>query len=338
MTDIRNFFLSLLVFSLLWLNAFAVEQLAEQNKRVVSIGRVLINKPFEREIAFQNTTKDTLKIDSVQLTTPLIAKIITPEIKPGDYGKFVLSLGKVDIAGAYQGLVRVNFKDNSDANLEFAVEGYLVTPIEFSPQSYLVAVTQRGVPKEKSIEIINHRDEEPLKLTKLDYDSERFTATLQTLKPGQHYKINLFLKGEKKGDRKTEWIKIINEDKKLPFLKLMVNTFITEKIYTFPEAVDMGELPLKAVTNQEASDKLAQTLMIYNTGASNFEISASSDLETISFPFERGPKGDRYQFTVKFIPEKVKVGPIKGFITIKTNDADFPVVKVPVTGAILPVR
>jgi len=118
----------------------------------------------------------------------------------------------------------------------------------------------------------------------------------------------------------------------------MVNTFITEKIYTFPEAVDMGELPLKAVTNQEASDKLAQTLMIYNTGASNFEISASSDLETISFPFERGPKGDRYQFTVKFIPEKVKVGPIKGFITIKTNDADFPVVKVPVTGAILPVR
>jgi hypothetical protein len=50
---------------------------------------------------------------------------------------------------------------------------------------------------------------------------------------------------------------------------------------------------------------------------------------------ERGPHGDRYQFTLTLVPKKISPEPIEGTVRIETNDSEFKVLEVPVTGYIL---
>jgi hypothetical protein len=80
---------------------------------------------------------------------------------------------------------------------------------------------------------------------------------------------------------------------------------------------------------------LRQTLMAYRPDTDDFEVEASIDLDYIKLVSERGPDGDRYQMDLTLIPEKVKPGKIEGTVSIKTNDKEFPVLNVPVSGYIL---
>jgi hypothetical protein len=249
--------------------------------------------------------------------------------------EFELYLPEDADGGSVGGTIRLNFKEEQVNPIEFDIEAYVVTPIEFVPHPVAFLSTQRGIAKEESIEIINHRSN-ALNLVSLSHDSERFDAKLGVIKPGYHYRVDLTILGTGQAGRQSEWLQIINDDEELPFLKLMVNTLVKEKVYTFPDAVELGGLPLDVATNQDNASRLAQILMIYKPGASDFEISASSTLETIRYDYERGPDGDRYQFTIALDPEKVVVGPIDGKLVIKTNDAEFPVLEVPVRGEILP--
>src|SRR2546426_5686505 len=81
--------------------------------------------------------------------------------------------------------------------------------------------------------------------------------------------------------------------------------------------------------------RTAQTLMIYQSGGSNFGVTLSTDLSELDLKWERGRQGDRYQATVSLIREKLRLGPVKGFIVIETNDPQFPTVRVPDSAAII---
>jgi hypothetical protein len=75
--------------------------------------------------------------------------------------------------------------------------------------------------------------------------------------------------------------------------------------------------------------------MVYREGGSNFHARLSTDVAGLNLKWEQGPKGDRYQTTITLIPEKIRIGPIKGSIFIDTNDPEFPKVVVPVYGRIV---
>ena len=75
--------------------------------------------------------------------------------------------------------------------------------------------------------------------------------------------------------------------------------------------------------------------MIHQEGGTDFKARLSTDIPGLSLKSERGPKGDRYQVEINLVPEKIRVGPMKGSIIIETNDAEFPRVAVPVQGQIV---
>jgi len=97
----------------------------------------------------------------------------------------------------------------------------------------------------------------------------------------------------------------------------------------------MGALPLKVATDANSVQTLSQIQMVYRPNSTDFEVEASVNLDYIDLKSERGPNGDRYQFTLTLIPEKVVPGKIEGVVTIKTNDKEFSELEVPVSGYIL---
>jgi hypothetical protein len=195
--------------------------------------------------------------------------------------------------------------------------------------------THYGKNRTASIEILNHR-EEPLYLRVAESDNDHYATNLETVEEGRHYRLSLTLDGSRTPGRWTDEIVLRAEPPLESPLTVQANTWIKERVYFSPPgSVDMGALPLNVATDENAVKTLSQILMVYRPDTDDFEVEASIDLDYIDMTIERGPKGDRYQMDLTLIPEKVKPGKIEGTVTIKTNDKEFPLIEVPVTGYIL---
>ena len=198
--------------------------------------------------------------------------------------------------------------------------------VELSPRPAFYVAGLRGRGGQDAIEIVNH-ESEPLQIERIENSTERFTTQLETMEPGQHYRLTLTLKPDGPGGRSTDNILIATSSKRAPTLKVAANTYLFERVRTFPDVVDFGTV--------RANDPGPQTLMIYQADGSDFQVKVSTDAPALQLNSERGPKKDRYQVTVSLIGNALKAGPINGSITIETNDNQFPKLTVPVSGWIL---
>jgi hypothetical protein len=253
---------------------------------------------------------------------------------PGESFRFELVIGEDRKFGDYEGWIKINFDDERLNPIVVPVNGYIVPPIELKPRPAFYVVTQRGKDKESSIEIINHRDQ-PLFLTRATSDSERFNTKLDVVVPGKHYVLTLRLNGNAEAGQKTERIHLETGADTGRSMTIMANTIIRERVYTFPDSVDMGALPIELAADEASVTGLAQILMVYRPQTSNFEVTATTSLEFLEIRAERGPNGDRYQLTLTLIPEKLVPGQIEGIVRIQTNDEEFGLLEVPVKAQIL---
>src|SRR5439155_22138811 len=115
------------------------------------------------------------------------------------------------------------------------------------------------------------------------------------------------------------------------------NTLLRERVYAFPEAVDMGTIRLADVAARPTLlDQAAQTLMVYQDGGKDFRLQVRSTVQCVRLQAERGPAGDRYQITATLAGDRLRPGPITGEISIETNDSEFSKVSVPIIGSIVP--
>jgi hypothetical protein len=121
-------------------------------------------------------------------------------------------------------------------------------------------------------------------------------------------------------------------------LTIVANTFLHERVYTFPDAVDFGTLRLRDIDRDpQLLQRTIQTLMVYQSGGADFSvILRTDDLPQLAFESERGPQGDRYQNTLTLIRQKLMPGVIRGSIFVETNDKEFPLLVVPVSGDVVP--
>jgi hypothetical protein len=114
----------------------------------------------------------------------------------------------------------------------------------------------RGWGGQAAIEVANH-ESEPLRIEKVEHPTERFATQLETLEPGQRYRLTLNLKPDGPGGRSTDTILLQTSSKKLPELKVDANTYLFERVRTFPDGVDFGTV------RAGDADIAPQTLMIY---------------------------------------------------------------------------
>ncbi len=113
--------------------------------------------------------------------------------------------------------------------------------IELSPQPAFFVAGQRGRSNRAGIEIVNH-EPVPLRIEKIEHPVERFTTQLETMKPGQRYRLTLALKPDGPGGRAADTILMRTSSKRMPVLKVAANTYLYERVHAFPDVVDFGKL------------------------------------------------------------------------------------------------
>lgn len=291
-------------------------------------GEVLSGTVVEHDFALSNLGSAPMLIEKASMTTPLLVTQMPHEVAPGAEGRIHFKLDTANLEGKFEGTILVSLNDPALPEARLSFSGYIVPAIELSPQPAFFVAGQRGRSNRSGIEIVNH-EPVPLRIEKIEHPVERFTTQLETMKPGQRYRLTLALKPDGPGGRAADTILMRTSSKRMPVLKVAANTYLYERVHAFPDVVDFGKL--------RAGDAGRATviLMIHQEGGTDFKVHLSTDIPGLSLKPERGPKGDRYQVEISLISEKIPVGSIKGSILINSNDTQFPTVTVPVYAQIV---
>ena len=289
-----------------------------------------MHEPVEHTFYFENLGSEVLHMSKVNITPPLDLVKATGKVAPGEKGSLTIRLGEPRRKGDYEGQVEVGFKNQGVSNLIFGVVGKILPHIELLPMSEFFVATQRGQPKQASLQVVNHENE-PLEIFRVEHASSRFLTDLETVQPGQRYKLTLTLRGDGKPGKLTEPITLITSSKKQPLVKIPANTLIKERVYTFPDSVDLGLIRIQDLTPKpQLAESLSQTLMVYQDRGKDFKITASTDVPFLKLAAEASNLKDRYQIKIEIIPEKLKPGRIDSSIAIETNDPEFSKLEIPV--------
>jgi len=298
--------------------------------------RVLAGAVVEHDFVLKNAGSEPVRIIGVQLTSPLLVTSMPASVDPGNEGRIRVKLDTSGLRGHFPGAIRVSLNGLSSADVDLGFEGDIVPSIEVSPVPAFFLGSRRGELRQASLEIINH-EPEPLRVGEPRHPTDRFSTKLETLEDGRRYRLTLFLKPDGPGGRHSEPIELTTSSRNQPELTIVANTLLRERVYAFPDAVDFGTIRLRDVSRDpQLLQRLAQTLMVYQFGGTNFDVQIRPTLPQVVVVSERGPQGDRYQNTVSLKRDQLHTGPLRGSILIHTNDAQFPELVVPVVGTIVP--
>lgn len=303
-------------------------------EKLFSFGKVVRGAKVEHAFVVRNEGTAPLRVEQVRMTSPLRLGRGPTSIAPGQSAEFAFVLDTSSVKGGFDGVALLTFNDPKNPEIELGFTGRVVDTVEISPFPAFVVAAPRGEARETSLEIINH-EPQPLRILAVEHSKDRFTTRLQSLEDGQRYKLSLVLNPNGPGGEHVDSVVVKTSSAAFPELRIKAATWLKERVYTFPDAVDMGTLRMRDIQSSPALlTQLAQTLMVYQVNGTKFEVSVRSDLPGLNLNAERGPKGDRYQITATLLMDKVTPGPINGNIFIKTNDPEFPSLTVPVRGEI----
>jgi hypothetical protein len=275
-----------------------------------------------------------LEIARIRLTPPLVATRASAAIEPGAQGSIDVRLGTPRERGSFEGLVAVEFRNAGVPDREFRVIATVRPVVDVEPHAAFFVTVARGDHRRSSVDIVNH-DTAPLRILGVEQALARSSAQLETIEPGRRYRLWLDVQGTGGTGALAEFIRVRTDHPQHPLLQLQVNTLLRERVYSFPQQIDLGVIEAARVASEPTvADFLGQTLMVYSQGSGDFHLSAHTDVPFLSLHAERSRFRDRYQIEVKLIRERLRPGVTIGHIVLDTNDPQFPRLLVPVRATV----
>jgi hypothetical protein len=293
------------------------------------------HQPVEHVFRFTNNTAELLHPSQVKVTKPLVFDAVSPRVNPAEEGFVRVHLGTPRRLGPFEGAVEVSFKNPGVSNLVFAVTGNITPCIEVAPLPAFFVSVQRGQTNHASVQLINH-EETPMQILGIEHTSTRFKTHLATNEPGQRYTLTLTLRGDGQSGHVGERIVVRTSSRKQPVVRIAANTLIKERVNTFPPEVDFKSVDATALRQRpELVDLVTQTLMVYQHGGTNFALTAKISLPFLQVDAEPAKTRDRWQITIRPIPQEMSPGTFEGMLVIDTNDPEFSRLGVPIRIAVL---
>jgi hypothetical protein len=292
------------------------------------------SEPVEHTFAFVNNTTETIEAIALRVTPPLGVPTLSKRVLPGQLGILHFRLDEPRPVGDYQGFIEVDFKNPAVSNITFEVTGKITPLIEVKPFSAFFVATARGHTQEASVQLINH-EAQPLTITAIECPSHRFSLRLQTNQLGRNYTLSLKLPGEGEAGRMRAPITLHTSSQKEPVLLIDANTYIHERVHTFPDDLDFGTMDSARIrANETLRKSLTQILMVYRDGGTNFQVTARTDLPFLTTHAETSTTGKQVQIEVALDPNKLRTGDFQGHLELVTNDREFSRMEINVKGQI----
>lgn len=303
---------------------------AELLERVHDFGKVVQGTRVEHAFTISNRGGADLVIDRVDAAQGLSVKH-DPVVPAGGRSTVRLTLDTAGLRGYGEAAARLHTNDPEAPQKVVALVGTVLPPVEVAPGAQAYFFGLRGSGGEKRFTLINHGGR-PLALGEPASDSRWFKASVRPEVPGQRYLLSVALDPATPAGRHEGTVTVATDNPAQPEVKIAVRAALENPVAAKPDRVHFGLLR----ADNLGGDVTLRKILVARRHGNGFEVlGAESDLPFLSIEVAPEKPGESYLVSVRVAGDKAKKGEIRGTLTVRTNDREFPRVEVPVTGEIL---
>jgi hypothetical protein len=194
------------------------------------------------------------------------------------------------------------------------------------PTDRIITSVLAGNTTSSSLYVVN-TEAKPVHVKSVEAGGTTFTASLAPIQDGQRYEIAVKSAANLKPGTYHQTLHVVTDSTTTPEIPVQMTLTVYPRIFASPTAIIMPTLPLGA----ELSTIAWPAITVRKVQASGLVIKrVSTSLAFLDLTTEPQKAGEVYEIHVKINNDKVKAGEFKGTIRIETNDADMPVIEVPV--------
>lgn len=306
-------------------------------------GEVKPGTPLRHIFKVKNEGKADLLINNVSPSCGCTKGEFDKVVPPGQEGKIELAIERTEgYSGEMSKSANVSTNDpkNSSFNLilraRFKSSASNAPPasgplnpnavLTVEPVDRVITSSLTGSSSSSTLYISNPQPT-PVHARNVISGGTAFTATLSTIQEGKRYQLNITSNPGLKAGHYVQTVKVITDSAVQPEVKIELDLTVYPKVLASPASILM---PTLSVASDLATINWP-TIFVRKLREKGFQITSyTSTLRFLKLDMTTETEGQAYKIRITLDPAKIKPGDFKGTIQIKTNDADVPVVDVPV--------
>jgi hypothetical protein len=296
-------------------------------------GEVVQGKVVEHAFTVRNSTDRDLVVRRVSALGAVAVTKVDSVIGPGRMGHIHLRFDTRNRRGAVIELANIYTADDSVRSAAtLRMRGIVVLPLQLSPQDRVYFFTATGERERRDVEVINHHARR-LRIVAVTSDNPLFSAAHQTLDEGKRYRISVVLDPRTPVGRHQGRIVVRTDNPAYAAVPILASAFVDERVSTTPKKVDFSTVPFEAVGRPVLGDK--QVLVKKYRGTDFRVLRVSTDVPFLDVAAKPHKDGESVLVTIRIHKQRARRGPLRGTLTIETNDPAFRQLKLPITGNLL---
>jgi len=292
-------------------------------------GQVVQGKTIDYAFTVRGDSARELRIREVRACELCAVAAVDSVVPRGGAAKVTLAIDTKNVRGPVDAIARVYFTDSARTPVRLRLKGKVVWPVEFEPQSRVYFFTVRGERAERAI-VVQNNEPQPLKISSVTSSNPVFRAATQTLEEGRRYKVTISLDPSVPVGKHDGRITLATDNPKYPAIPLQAFAKVRNIVATDPSKVDYG---LTAFAGIKRASIRSREVLVSKAGSKDFVVKrATVDVPFLEVEVEPHKRGESAIVTVRIDPKRAKKGEFKGTLLIETNDANFPLLRLPITG------
>jgi hypothetical protein len=154
------------------------------------LGRLLSGSVVKHDFIFTNTGKANLSVTNVLSSCGCITSTNwSREIPPGQQGRIPFSFNSTGMVGDLHRTLSISTNDPTQPSVMLIIKGTVWQKIQLTPPTALIAFPKDDTKHRPATIIITNHTDQPLNLQAPTCNLSQINVRLETIKPGQEFKL-----------------------------------------------------------------------------------------------------------------------------------------------------
>ncbi len=176
-----------------------------------------------------------------------------------------------------------------------------------------------------------NRSDKPVQIKQVEAGGSSFKVILSPIEEGKRYQLSVSTDPALKPGQYSQTVKLLTDHPTSAEVKVQLDVTVFAKVFAVPNTVSLYKLPF----NIDLATLNLPLIYVRKVRETGLQLkSVSTTLPFVKLEVKTETEGQFY--TIRLILDKSKiegVGEFKGEIQVETNDAEVPVIKIPVQGS-----
>ena len=247
------------------------------------------------------------------------------QVEPGKTGSIPIQFNSGNFNGQIGKTITVSSNDTNQPTVMLQIKGTIWKPIDVNPQFAVLNVTPESPLATTAVRIVNH-EETPLTLSTPEGNNPAFAAELKTNQPGKEFDLVVKTVSSLPAGNVQGQFTLKTSSTNVPVIKVSVWANVQQTVIVMPSQIT---LPAGPLANQRSF-----FVTIRNNGTNAMVLTEPGlNAKGVEVDLKELLPGRYFRVTLSFPVgfQMTPGGPVE--LRMKSNNPQFPILKVPVTQA-----